>query len=199
MCTLSYERTQMKLYRPVKTTQINQYFGKDKTAPNMLAFYNSIGLQGHNGWDFGTLNGTPFCFGGVDTGFVESVYWDYHGGNSLQIITDDGKKYYRLRFFHLKDITVKVGDVVQSGDLLGHTDNTGAGTTGPHLHYDIKEVVLDANNNYQSINKDNGYAGCLDPQQFDTGIFIGDYMDNLKSQISILQKIIDLIKSFLGL
>ena len=187
----------MKFYRCVKTTQINQYFGKDKTLPNMLAFYNSLNLIGHNGWDHGTPNDTKFYFGGTGKGLVESSYWDYNGGNSLQIIVSDGEKYYRLRFFHLKDVVVTLGNWVESGDLLGHTGNTGAGTTGPHLHYDIKEVTKDQLGNYQTINKDNGYLGCLDPAQFDTGIFIVDYMNSLKAQIGILQTIINLIKGFL--
>jgi len=187
----------MKLHRCVKTKQINQYFGKDKTIPGLLSFYQSLGILGHNGWDHGTPNNTPFYFGGESRGLIESSYWDYYGGNSLHILLSDGEKYYRLRFFHLKDVTVKPGVWVESGDLLGHTNNTGAGTTGPHLHYDIKEVIKDQHGNYQSINKDNGYGGCLDPALFDTGIFIKDYMDNLQAQIGILQKIIDLIKGFL--
>jgi len=187
----------MKLYRPVKINKINQYFGKDKTWSELLPFYQSLGLEGHNGLDYATPNGTPIYFGGTGHGLVEAIYWDYYGGNSLQIIVW-GERTLRLVFYHLQEIKVKVGQVVDTADLLGYTNNSGAGTTGPHLHYEIKEVEVDDFGNFQTINKDNGYKGAIDPTQFDTGIFVVDYMDGLKAQIGIISKIIELLKKLLG-
>jgi len=181
-----------KFYRPTNKP-INQGFGKQHTLPNMLAFYVSLGILGHNGHDYACPYNTPFYFGG-QRGLIECIYWDTLGGNSLQIIEEYGGKIYRHLYFHLKDTVVKVGQMVETGDKLGHTDNTGTGTTGNHLHYGIKEVVKDQFGNYQTINKDNGYKGCLDLALYDQGIYVVDFMNMLNSQLGLLQQIINLIK-----
>lgn len=36
---------------------------------------------------------------------------------------------------HLKDISVKKGDAVKQGQVIGHSGNTGR-STGPHVHYE---------------------------------------------------------------
>ena len=38
---------------------------------------------------------------------------------------------------HMSAVDVKAGDVVQAGDRLGASGNTGR-TTGPHLHWAVK-------------------------------------------------------------
>lgn len=39
---------------------------------------------------------------------------------------------------HMQDISVKQGEIVHFGDLIGHSGNTGH-STGPHLHFAIKD------------------------------------------------------------
>jgi murein DD-endopeptidase MepM/ murein hydrolase activator NlpD len=112
------------------------------------------------------------------------------------ITIDDDK--YRHIYWHLKEIKVKAGDIVESGDLIATADNTGIYTTGTHLHRGLYEITRDSNGKASLINKDNGYGGAIDIQPFYTGIFIKDYMDNLTAQLGILQQIIALIKKFLG-
>jgi murein DD-endopeptidase MepM/ murein hydrolase activator NlpD len=50
-----------------------------------------------------------------------------------------GKVCRRYTFGHLASIDVVPGDVVQRGDQLGLSGNTGR-STGPHLHYEVGNV-----------------------------------------------------------
>jgi murein DD-endopeptidase MepM/ murein hydrolase activator NlpD len=43
---------------------------------------------------------------------------------------------WRASYFHLNDVNVGAGELVEYGGVLGHIDNTG-NSTGPHLHYQI--------------------------------------------------------------
>ncbi len=43
---------------------------------------------------------------------------------------------YTVRFAHLSEVLVSVGDPVLNGKKIGVMGNTGVGT-GPHLHLDV--------------------------------------------------------------
>ncbi|CAJ2377034.1 MAG: M23 family metallopeptidase [Gammaproteobacteria bacterium] len=43
-------------------------------------------------------------------------------------------------YAHLSDILVQSGEVVQRGQLLGISGNTGDHSTGPHLHYEVRHL-----------------------------------------------------------
>ncbi|HXH72540.1 MAG TPA: M23 family metallopeptidase [Mariprofundaceae bacterium] len=43
---------------------------------------------------------------------------------------------YATRYGHLSGITVKPGDIVEDGQLIGRIGSTGR-STGPHLHYEV--------------------------------------------------------------
>ena len=45
------------------------------------------------------------------------------------------------RMFHLDSIAVKAGQTVKRGDVLGVYGNTGANTSGPHLHVEFDTDV----------------------------------------------------------
>ena len=66
------------------------------------------------------------------------------GGKSVTIEynREDGSK-YQTTYMHMSNIDVKVGDTVNAGDKIGVSGNTGARTTGPHLHFEVKTVAAD--------------------------------------------------------
>lgn len=64
-------------------------------------------------------------------------------GNALvlvfpQVMRNDGKTTsLACRMFHLDSIAVKAGQAVKRGDVLGVYGNTGAVSSGPHLHVEF--------------------------------------------------------------
>jgi len=179
----------MNKYRPIKNNVVSQGFGENK-----LPIYKQSGMLGHNGIDLPCPNGTEIRFEVGDCrGKVYQKYLDIAGGLGLDVITQDKDGIFKHRYWHLRDYAVEVGQIVESGDLLGYADNTGR-STGSHLHWGLKPQIIDKNGNYKNKYPDNGYAGGI-PFKY-TDIYIKDLMDNLYGQIGILKKIIGLIKQF---
>ena len=189
----------MKIYSAMPRPVISQGFGEANTAPSMLAYYQSIGLKGHDGIDFRvTCENYIVKVGGK----CEPLYCDIDGSATITYIsTDIGAGYgivaadedgeHKHLWWHFDSINpdLKVGSVISGGTLLGIAGNTG-NTTGAHLHrglYAYSEPYT------------NGYHGAVDPTPFFVPIFINDYITTLTQEIGILQKIINLFKQILGL
>ena len=66
------------------------------------------------------------------------------GGKELAIahIGPSGKKFYTI-YLHLGEILVKKGWNVTQGEIVSISDNTGSGTTGPHLHFHMGTSPVD--------------------------------------------------------
>jgi len=179
----------LKKVRPIKKSFVSQDFGE-----NRLPIYRAVGMLGHNGKDLPTPNGSELRFEVTDChGKVWKKEIDAAGGLGLDIITEDKDGIWKHRYWHLKDYSVEIGQTVGTGDLLGHCDNTGR-STGSHLHWALKPQRIDENGNYRNLKPDNGYKGAVDFEYIN--IYVKDMMDSLFSQLSILQKLINLIKSF---
>jgi murein DD-endopeptidase MepM/ murein hydrolase activator NlpD len=58
-------------------------------------------------------------------------------GYGKEVVVDHGYG-FTSRYAHLQDIHVKVGQKLKRGEVLGTLGNTGR-STGPHLHYEIRE------------------------------------------------------------
>ena len=183
----------LKVFRPIKRNYISQRFGVKGTLPSMLSAYKSIHLMAHNGIDF-AVRYKPLYWNCNVKGYVYKISTDSKGGIGLDIISHTKEGYYKHRFWHLKagSILVKEGDVVDSGQILAITGNTGW-STGPHLHYGLKPVIRDIDNVYHNKFQGNGYYGAIDPEPFFTNIFILNLIKVL------LEKILSLAKNILRL
>jgi murein DD-endopeptidase MepM/ murein hydrolase activator NlpD len=66
---------------------------------------------------------------------VEGVGTDQYGNNFVKLKLDNGLEVLML---HLHDMSVKVGQDLTPGTLLGHSGNSGL-STGPHLHFEVDQ------------------------------------------------------------
>jgi len=95
----------------------------------------------HHGVEFQNEFGTPVYSAGdgeivfADTDKVTLFsQWSNFYGNLIVIKHEDD--FYTL-YAHLSAILVKVGDIVNTGDLIGQVGQTG-GATGSHLHFEVR-------------------------------------------------------------
>ncbi|RLG11539.1 hypothetical protein DRN73_05095 [Candidatus Pacearchaeota archaeon] len=89
--------------------------------------YNSM----HSGIDIAASPNTPVK--SVFDGIVKEVAFSEELGNYI-IIVHPGN--YKTVYGHLEYITVKPGQPVSKGDIIGYVGQTGK-TTGPHLHFEV--------------------------------------------------------------
>jgi murein DD-endopeptidase MepM/ murein hydrolase activator NlpD len=86
----------------------------------------------HLGVDYGAPMGAPVV--AVANGVVASAGWGGQGGNQVVLRHPSG---YDTYYMHLSAITVRAGQRVSQGDLIGRVGMTGL-ATGPHLDYRIR-------------------------------------------------------------
>lgn len=86
----------------------------------------------HEGLDFAAPRGTPIyaASGGVVT---EARYLAGYG-KTVEISHGNGLV---TRYAHASSINVKLGDVVEQGDMIARVGSTGR-STGPHLHFEVR-------------------------------------------------------------
>ena len=112
-----------------------------------LAIYTGIDLRGDVGVPVRTTATGKVTIAGRQGGY----------GNMVEISHGNG---LATRFGHLSEISVKIGQVVRIGELVGRIGSTGR-STGPHLHYETRV---------------NGEA--VDPQKFlHAGLTLDDGLD----------------------
>ena len=85
----------------------------------------------HNGIDMAAPEGTPIY--AAKGGQVSIAAYSSSAGNYVQLDHGDG---YRSVYMHMTDYTVKAGQYVAQGQLIGYVGNTGA-SKGNHLHFGI--------------------------------------------------------------
>jgi len=153
----------IKLLLPVRDVRINQPF-----SANYLDFYKQWGLKGHNGIDFESYTGCKIT--SAHDGIVTYSGKDPDGGISVEVTNGDIKTIY----YHLQkpEVNIHKGIKVSAGQVIGYADNTGKYTTGSHLHFGMKFVDKDGN----TLNKDNGYLGAVDPSPYFANRYGKDWM-----------------------
>lgn len=86
----------------------------------------------HSGIDFTAKVGTEIYSTG--DGVIESVKKSFTGYGK-HVIINHGFGYKTL-YAHMSDFSVRKGQKVKRGDIIGKVGNTGT-STGPHLHYEV--------------------------------------------------------------
>lgn len=110
---------------PTKIRVISSEFG-ERVHPvtNKLAF--------HNGSDVRVAIGTPVR--ATANGIVRVANNSKASGNLVVIQHNFGFESY---YAHLNTMAVQPGQIIEKGDVLGTSGNSGH-STGPHLHYEVR-------------------------------------------------------------
>jgi hypothetical protein len=126
------EEAVMKFLYPVPPSSIvTQSFAEHEHRREVNGWTNYNG-----GIDWGIPTGTSIKAAQVGT--VTVVRSDATGyGTHVRIEHTEGRVKYTTIYGHLMKTNVEVGDVVNAGDVIGKSDNTG-NSTGPHLHFEIR-------------------------------------------------------------
>lgn len=150
------------------------------------ANYAAYGLKGHEGVDWPMPVGTPIlcCAAGVVKA-IDTVAGDPKAdpyGVHVRVQHDG----YVTVYAHLSKVTVKQGQAVRQGDVLGLSGNTG-NSTGPHLHLSFR---LD------NANRKDGYVGYSDPLPYMDMTPIAAPVDksDLSGLIADLQSVLDRLR-----
>lgn len=109
----------------------------------------------HWGMDFSAKTGAPIYATG-DGKIIRADNRAVGFGNHVRI--DHGFGYVSL-YAHMNKITVRKGNIVKRGDIIGYVGNTGR-SVAPHLHYEISK-------DGRKINPINFYSGSLSPIEFE--------------------------------
>ena len=153
---------------PIKNPQVTYYNFRGEEYPDWAKFgmTRSDGLRGHQGIDIFAVPGTD-VFAVLD-GKIVDLYVDKLGyGLNFYMEVDPKelekikRKNYKpkesareetygpnytpemeikyIRYCHLSEVNVKVGDTVKAGQVIAKTGVTGnaSGTRAPHLHFEI--------------------------------------------------------------
>ena len=106
----------------------------DPIDPSIQQMHKGIDIQCNNEAVLATENG----------GKVVAVNDNANstGGKSVTVeYARYGGARVQVSYLHLNSFSVKVGDTVSAGQQIGVSGNTGTRTTGPHLHFGVKQIA----------------------------------------------------------
>lgn len=153
------------LAKPLNKIYVTQPFGVNYAGPGA---YDHNPSKKHAGIDFRAKMKTPI-FAPVG-GVLYYAKSGGKGGNFAELVSKSTG--LRIYFGHLHS-PLKDG-VVQKGDRILLSGNSGSLTTGPHLHLGITPIFYGAKGDgpYRK-HRGNGYRGYVDPKPyFDPDIFL---------------------------
>ncbi len=142
----------------------------DRSAGILTSFGEEVrvGINGHQGYDYMMPAGTPVyaaADGLVDFAGKEAPFFCPLLGRKvqgLQVVLLHALPAAILKsvYAHFEKLTVKSGQLVKRGDLLGLSGNTGC-STSPHLHFDVRRLFEDGRE--ASIDPYGWNSSLLDP------------------------------------
>ncbi len=114
---------------PTAATRRTSYFA-DRRVYTYTNGKSSTGM--HNGIDYGVPEGSTVssCAAG------KVVMAEFRISTGWSVVVEHLPGLYSL-YYHMSELKVKEGDIVQQGDLLGLSGSTGL-ATGPHLHWEMR-------------------------------------------------------------
>lgn len=114
--------------------------------------------KGHEGLDTASSDGSSIY--SIYDGVVKNNAYQKDGaGYHVSIETEMDGKYFRLVYMHLKKkSTLKIGDKIKAGDLIGYQGNTGH-STGSHLHISVRVADNASFKSYKSADPYNYVMG----------------------------------------
>lgn len=112
---------------PVDSRYITSTVG-GRTSPG------GIGSTNHKGTDIGRVGYTSSVYASKAGTVIVSKYSDSYG--NYVVISHGGSN--TTLYAHMSSRSVKVGDKVSQGQVIGITGSTGH-STGPHLHFEVVE------------------------------------------------------------
>jgi murein DD-endopeptidase MepM/ murein hydrolase activator NlpD len=151
-------------------------------------------IDGHDGWDINMADGTPIRAAAHGTVQVARFRDVTHVPWCTPLTPNQGEIFIKhtvsggpgsneydeqfVTFYaHMRKIIVNDGDVVNKGDIIGFSGQTGC-ATGPHLHFGVFRLTNTAsehdypfviNTNFgpgQDQNSTNGYQIAIEPRGF---------------------------------
>ena len=91
-----------------------------------------------SGTDIAAPLGTPVI--AALTGKV--LLADFLGGYGIAVALEHGQGSQQTLYAHLSELFVKPGQVVEKGTVIGRVGTTG-NSTGPHLHFELRQQLPD--------------------------------------------------------
>lgn len=119
---------------PADKTGISSYFGMRTLGGT---------TREHKGIDIPLTDGVDAVYACEDGIVTKANYDPVDFGNQVYITHGNG---YQSRYFHNSSLTVSVGDEVTKGQQIAVAGTTGD-STGPHVHFEIRENITSANGN----------------------------------------------------
>ncbi len=119
---------------PLDNPIVTQYFGNTDFSAKNPQIYSG---KGHNGVDFRASIGTPIksALSGTVIGVsnTSAIPGCYSYGKWIMVKHSNGLS---TLYAHLSLQSVRTGESVSTGEIIGYSGNTG-NVTGPHLHFGV--------------------------------------------------------------
>lgn len=100
--------------------------------PGYTSRYGKRGNRMHEGLDIGCARGTIIY--AAEKGVVEKSRWYGAMGKTIVLRHENGLQTW---YGHNSSLLVKEGDVIEKGQIISYSGNTGR-STGPHLHFEVR-------------------------------------------------------------